>query len=80
MIWSCGLQYEGVISQKGHPSVLVILEGRNTPRITVFFRDVEACFDIKKQLAPFADIVDYYGRLYPSQTTFGAYVTGELLQ
>ena len=57
MIWSCGLQHEGVISQKGHPSVLVILEGRNTPRITVFFRDVEACFEIEKQLAPFADIV-----------------------
>ena len=79
MIWSREVQCEEVVGEEGHPSVLMNSKGWKTRQIANLFRGVEAGFDIEKQFAPL-DVVDYYGCLYPSQTTFGAYVAGEPLK
>ena len=58
----------------------MFFEGWKTRQIADFFRNVEAGFGIEKQFAPLADTADDYGCLYPSSTSFGAYVAGESLK
>ena len=48
--------------------------------MAVFFRDGKACLVIEKKFASVADIIDDYGRLYPSEALFRAYMISGFLE